>query len=206
MKPDALLLIATAVSGLLLLSRQIGQGSDVQTAPRAQTQDEFDAAAIWDGVFAPFRDAGNTIQAEVSMVENWDFASRYYPRGIRNNNPGNIRHGDRWRGMAAEQPDSAFITFTAPEYGIRAMGKLLANYESLHGLNTVAGIIGRWAPPVENNTAAYVNSVAQALGVSPDAPINVKARLPTLVPAIIKHENGMQPYTPGIIRDGLALI
>lgn len=196
--------IAIAAGGLLLLSRQIGEGQDI--TPIVQTKQEFDAAAIWDGVLAPFRDAGNTINAELTTVDNYEFASRYYPRGIRNNNPGNIRHGDSWRGMAANQPDPAFVTFVAPEYGIRAMGKVLVNYERLHGLNTVAGIIDRWAPPTENNTHAYQLNVAERLGVGINDPIDVKAKLPQLVPAIIQHENGLQPYMPATINAGLALV
>ncbi len=149
----------------------------------------------------------DTIYAEVTMkTGSTEFNKSNYPRGIRNNNPGNIRHGDNWRGIAEDQTDRSFITFDSPEYGIRAMGKLLANYERLYGINTVAGLIDRWAPPIENNTQAYINSVAQALGVSPNQPINVKESLGGLVPAIIKHENGMQPYSEDIINNGLALV
>lgn len=127
------------------------------------------------------------------------------PRGIRNHNPGNIRHGDKWQGLAAEQPDSAFCTFTAPEYGIRAMGRILRNYRRKYGLNTVRGIINRWAPPVENDTAAYVNHVAQALGVGPDEAFDVDAALVPLVTVIIQHENGMCPYDNATIERGVAL-
>lgn len=125
------------------------------------------------------------------------------PRGIRNNNPGNIRHGDNWQGLSAEQLDSDFCTFTTPEYGIRAMCKILLNYERRHGLNTVRGIISRWAPPVENNTESYVQSVARALNVDADKEIKVDDYLDYLVPAIIRHENGQQPYSPEVIRMGI---
>jgi hypothetical protein len=49
-KGDPLLLVPLAIfaGGLLLLSRQIGQGQDI--APIVQTKNDFDAAAIWDGV------------------------------------------------------------------------------------------------------------------------------------------------------------
>lgn len=128
------------------------------------------------------------------------------PRGIRNHNPGNIRHGDSWQGMAEVQTDSEYIQFTSPEWGIRAAGKLLLNYEHLYGLNTVAGIIGRWAPTVENDTGAYVTHVAERLGVGENQPLNVASVLPQLVEAIIVHENGIQPYSADTIRAGLALI
>lgn len=116
------------------------------------------------------------------------------PRGIRNNNPGNLRHGEKWMGLSPGQGDPAFCTFVSPEYGIRALGKVLLNYQARHRLRTVAQIIERFAPPSENNTGVYTRQVATALGVEPDAAVNVRKVLPALVRAIIKHENGAQPY------------
>lgn len=127
-------------------------------------------------------------------------------RGIRNKNPGNIRHGSsKWQGMAPTQTDSAFVQFTDERYGIRALAKLLQNYQSRYDLNTVREIINRWAPPSENDTGAYVRSVAGRVGVNPDAAINVNDYMPELVTAIIKHENGVQPYSAETIAEGIAL-
>ncbi|PHS77834.1 MAG: structural protein [Robiginitomaculum sp.] len=128
------------------------------------------------------------------------------PRGIRNNNPGNIRHGDNWNGQKSSQTDISFIQFKSPEWGIRAMAKLLLNYESIYGLNTVAGIIGRWAPSSENNTSAYILAVSRKLGVDPNEPFSVRGKLVQLVKAIIKHENGIQPYADFQINGGIRLI
>lgn len=125
------------------------------------------------------------------------------PRGIRNNNPGNIRHGINWDGLSEEQPDKSFCTFERPEYGIRAMAKILLTYERKYGLDTVAGIINRWAPPVENNTTAYVDHVAAQCGVDPHERIVVASYLDKLCLAIIAHENGQQPYTYETIQHGL---
>ena len=71
------------------------------------------------------------------------------PRGIRNNNPGNIRHGANWQGLNPNGRiiDPAFCVFTAPIYGIRALAKVLINYKKIHGLNTVRQIVSRYAPP-----------------------------------------------------------
>ena len=119
-------------------------------------------------------------------------------RGIRNNNPGNIRWGDEWQGLVpkAQRTDKSFCQFVKPEYGIRAMIIILRNYQRKHGLNTVTGIIKRWAPPNENNTQAYINSVVQATGVTPDPRIDTSDSrfMMKLLQAIIKHENGSQPY------------
>lgn len=131
------------------------------------------------------------------------------PRGIRNHNPGNIdRTGDKWQGMAADQSsDKRFVVFVAPHWGIRALAKVLLSYQRKHGLKTIRGIIDRWAPPVENNTDAYVDQVAKACGVEPDDTIDIhnKAVMRELVTSIIKHENGKQPYGAAVIELGLDL-
>lgn len=129
------------------------------------------------------------------------------PRGIRNNNPGNIDHNpaNKWVGELPHDKtiESRFCRFSTPEYGIRALAKILLNYQRKHGLNTIRKIISRWAPPVENDTGAYAEQVAKACGVPPDADISVGQLLPLLVPAIIKHENGQQPYTAEQIAAGV---
>ncbi len=131
-------------------------------------------------------------------------------RGLRNNNPGNIRHGQAWQGRNPVQTDKSFIQFDSPVYGIRAINKILKTYSTIYGLNTVRGIISRWAPPVndkgkkENDTESYINSVAGRLGVEPDQIIDVRARAVALSQAIIKHENGLQPYPLLTIETGVA--
>lgn len=130
------------------------------------------------------------------------------PRGIRNHNPGNIdRNTTRWDGMSADQSDPRFVVFSAPEYGIRALAKVLLTYQRKHGLNTVATIIGRWAPPSENDTAAYVDHVAAKLGVGIDVPIRLDDApvLTKLVAAIIAHENANYAYPDDVVRAGIDL-
>jgi len=129
----------------------------------------------------------------------------YKARGIRNNNPGNIRHGSQWQGMTETQTDRAFVQFTDSVYGIRALNKVLRTYATRYGLTSVRGIINRWAPPNENDTSSYVVSVAARLGVLPDQSIDVQAYAPELTRAIIKHENGVQPYSDQTIEQGIRL-
>lgn len=127
------------------------------------------------------------------------------PRGIRNNNPGNIvRSGVTWQGMASDQSrDSRFVVFNSPEYGIRAMARVLKNYLA-QGYNTVGEIINRWAPPIENDTGSYVRAVASKLGVNPNDPVDA-SHIPTIIEAIIQHENGQQPYPAEVIAQGIRL-
>lgn len=139
------------------------------------------------------------------------------PRGIRNNNPGNIRWGDSWKGLVPKEKrtDSAFCQFVSPEYGIRAMTRVLRNYTKYAGqpnvgnvrIDTVREIISRWAPPNENDTESYINSVSKALGVKANDPIDVftKQVMLKLLKAIIAHENGQQPYSDAQITAGIDL-
>lgn len=128
-------------------------------------------------------------------------------RGERNNNPGNIdRNATKWQGMSADQSgDPRFIVFTDPVWGIRAIGKVLLSYAEKHGLKTVRKIINRWAPPVENDTGAYVRHVAELLGVLPDDEIDVRNpdTMEVLVKAIIQHENGRCVYDDALIVSGV---
>lgn len=131
-------------------------------------------------------------------------------RGIRNNNPGNIRWGDEWQGLVpqAQRTDKSFCQFISPEYGIRAMIIILRNYQSKYGLKTITGIVKRWAPPNENDTQSYIRSVARATGTDADKPIDLtdSRKLFPLLQAIIKHENGSQPYGLDVFIRALDLV
>lgn len=128
------------------------------------------------------------------------------PRGIRNNNPGNIRHGSPWLGLSDDQPDPAFCTFNSPEYGIRAIAVILGNYRRKYGMTTIRQMIDRWAPPTENDTDAYVQHVADRCGLGPDDTISdLNKIMPVLVASIIRHENGQHPYSPETIAKGIAM-
>lgn len=124
-------------------------------------------------------------------------------RGLRNNNPGNIRLGTDWQGMAANQTDPDFVQFISPEYGIRAMAKILDTYLS-EGVDTIRSIITRWAPPSENDTQAYIDDVSSTTGIPPDQTVT-SAQFPVLIGAIIQHENGINPYTSQVIDAGVAM-
>lgn len=125
------------------------------------------------------------------------------PRGIRNNNPGNIRHGDQvWQGQALNQDDPAFVQFSSPEYGIRAIAKILDTYQR-EGITTISQAIERWAPPSENDTDAYIKAVCISTNCAFDAPL--ADNIPGVIKAIIQHENGEQPYTDDQINAGITL-
>lgn len=132
------------------------------------------------------------------------------PRGIRNNNPGNIRWGDNWQGLKQDgkQQDPSFCVFKNAVYGIRALAKILINYKKLYGLKTIRSIISRYAPPNENQTLAYIQSVSKQIGRYPDEPIDIEERgiLTFFIKAIVRIENGIQPYKDETIQKGIDLI
>lgn len=135
--------------------------------------------------------------------ESWRMPTNA-PRGIRNNNPGNIQKGVGFDGEI-EGNDPRFATFRTPEDGIRATARNLLTYQRQHGLDTVEGILNRWAPPAENDTGAYVGQVARSLGVEPNQQLDLSnpETLRGLTAAIIQHENGMQPYTDAQLQEGV---
>lgn len=128
-------------------------------------------------------------------------------RGLRNNNPGNIRYNpaNNWKGQVpnSQRTDNEFAQFTKPEYGLRALYRLLNNYLS-QGHDTVEKVIKRYAPKNENDTQAYINFVSSKMGVLPYQtiyPFNLKE----LMKAIIQMENGSQPFSDEIIEKSFYL-
>lgn len=92
------------------------------------------------------------------------------PRGIRNNNPLNIRKGSTWKGERPIQTDQAFEEFVSMEWGIRAGIKLIRNHiTGFNGkrppANTIKKLISVWAPATENNTEAYIRTVCQQTAI-----------------------------------------
>jgi len=122
------------------------------------------------------------------------------PRGLRNNNPGNIRNSSTvWQGEITPSKDKSFKQFTSMSYGYRAVIKLLQNYRKMHNLKTIAELINRWAPPTENKTSAYITRVCKEMQVPstyvPD--INDKATMCAMAAAISQVENGV----PAVMED-----
>lgn len=129
-------------------------------------------------------------------------------RGLRNNNPGNIRHdGTRWQGERVPSTDRSFKQFTSMAYGYRAMFKLLTNYARLHNCRTIRKIISRWAPPSENDTAAYIDTISRLTGIAPDQIIDIAShdQMCSLVAAMSRVENGKDAVTADVQSGWLLL-
>lgn len=117
------------------------------------------------------------------------------PRGIRNNNPGNlVKTSIPWQGKVPhdQNSDSRFEQFSAFKWGTRAMIKDLHN-DIKKGPTTLRSLIHEYAPPFENHTNTYINWVAGETGLNPEAPLYTdKDTTRKLVQAIARYENGAQ--------------
>lgn len=125
-------------------------------------------------------------------------------RGLRNNNPLNIRLSatTRWQGEVRPSRDRSFCQFESMAYGYWAGLKLLQNYRKLNGCRTIADFVNRWAPPVENNTSGYINRVCREMQVPstyvPD--VNDRATMCAFAAAMSRVENGV----PAVMADVVA--
>lgn len=130
------------------------------------------------------------------------------PRGLRNNNPGNIRiTKDKWLGLREKQTDGSFFQFIAPVWGYRALIRTLQNYRRRHGCQTIADFIRRWAPENENNTSGYIKRVCTEMQVPSTFIPNVedKYTMCAFAAAISLVENGV-PAIMSDIEEGWELL
>lgn len=153
---------------------------------------------------------------EVSLLpafRNWfgghERLTNNTPRGIRNNNAGNlVQTSIAWKGKLdkANNTDSRFEQFISPEYGVRALIKDVMN-DINKGKNTVTKVIHEFAPVWENNTKAYIASVARSMNITPNQPLKADYNtLLQLVMAIDKHENGKNYIDQALFARAWSLI
>jgi hypothetical protein len=132
---------------------------------------------------------------DVNMKQRDEAIAKNAPRGIRNNNPGNIEYGTFARRQGASGTDGRFATFDTPEEGIKAAENLIKSYGS-RGVNTIEKIVNKWAPPNENNTEAYIKQVMKRTGLPRDQQLDLQD--PDLVRKIVNAkiwvENGQNPF------------
>lgn len=122
----------------------------------------------------------------------------YSCRGIRNNNPLNIRRvrGTIWKGQCAVQSDPEFVQFESMKWGIRAAFCILRTYETKYHANCVVDIITRWAPPSENDTQRYIRNVCQWTGFGGYERLTER-QWPKLIAAMVRQECGVDlPIEP----------
>lgn len=130
------------------------------------------------------------------------------PRGIRNNNPLNIRKGKvKWMGevlyLEGVPVERDFCQFESMEYGWRAAFILLRKYIKTYKCNTVRKIISRWAPENENYTETYIKYVSNKVAEGADEEITAESPALLLIAAgMCEMENGVN-YTPFALPSSL---
>ena len=124
------------------------------------------------------------------------------PRGIRNNNPLNIRIGNTWLGERMNPTDPAFEEFVAIEYGYRAAFCILRRYIRRFKKNKITAVVSTWAPANENNTQRYIDFVADNMKISPTEVIDYgdKERMTRLVAAMQLMECGVPADISKVIK------
>lgn len=132
-------------------------------------------------------------------------SKKIIPRGIRNNNPLNIRRTrTQWKGMTQRQTDPAFCQFSEMRYGLRAAFIVLHTYVARHHLNTLRKVILRWAPPPENNPSTYLLYICLRTGWPPNKPLppmdTDSVFWPLLVEAMAEEECGKDVMTQGLLK------
>lgn len=112
-------------------------------------------------------------------------------RGLRNNNPLNIRRvaGTSWKGQRATQTNKAFVQFETIEWGLRAAYCILRTYRNKYKAVCIEDIITRWAPPTENDTRRYICDCCRLTGVGGKERLAEKD-WPQLVKAMARIECG----------------
>ena len=151
------------------------------------------------------KNISNNVNTDITMANSKD-----YPRGYRNNNPLNIdKSNEPWKGKITPSGDSRFEQFISMPYGYRAALINIRTYVTKYGLNTIEGIISRWAPQSENNTQGYIRSVCNTTGYTPSTIIDPynQEQMCNLVYAMAIVENGTK-YMPDMeqIKAGWRLI
>lgn len=122
-------------------------------------------------------------------------------RGLRNNNPGNIRrNSDVFQGEINPSRDKDFKQFKTMAHGYRAMFKILSNYYRNYKLDTIRKMISRWAPENENNTNAYIKAVSDYAGIPADDLLSFdREQMIRIVAGMSRVENGVEAVMSDVI-------
>lgn len=130
------------------------------------------------------------------------------PRGLRNNNPLNIRRTkELWQGLKTEQTDPDFFQFESMCWGYRAAFVVLRTYRNRYKANTIERIVRRWAPEADgNDTEYYIRKVAVLTGLERKQIVDDQdpRTMMNLVAAMSRVENGI-PARPGEVYMGWKL-
>ncbi|MEJ2896223.1 phage tail tape measure protein [Bordetella avium] len=127
------------------------------------------------------------------------------PRGIRNNNPGNLVYVGQ--AGASKEANGRFATFSSAQEGLNALAAQLRRYGQ-RGLNSIQSIVNTYAPASENDTGAYANYLAQKMGIGTSTKFDVNSdpsALAALIRGVVEYENGRNPYSNDMIAQAAGM-
>ena len=126
-------------------------------------------------------------------------------RGIRNNNPLNIRYSpyNKWLGEVSKKRDFEFEEFISIEYGFRAAYKTLLTYRNKYNIKTIEGIILRFSPPNENDTENIIIKISKMSGIPRDKVIR-KNDYAIIIKNMAIIESG-KSFPMKIIKKGMSI-
>ncbi|UAN57991.1 lytic transglycosylase [Serratia sp. JSRIV004] len=190
----------------------ISQGSDQPDALPAVT-DSANDAADWVKEKTGFdpRSVGRAVKGwfGIDTGEPEQHAqSASAPRGIRNNNPGNLNFVGQSGATLETHATPRFARFESAFEGFTALGKQIKAYYTgtskaagYQKLQSVEDIISRFAPPKENNTQKYIDKLSKMMGVGRGETLNIHDPqvLAMLMNGITQIENGKNPYAPEMV-------
>lgn len=152
----------------------------------AQVKEAEEAAYGKGSVTATGKATNDAVAAAVTPGGGTSSATR----GLRNNNPGNIKYGPfAIRQGATGQDAGGFAIFPSLAAGKAAANALLDSYQK-QGINTIGGIINRYAPAKDHNDVnAYTGALSKATGRGVNEQLSPGDRA-ALLSAIFLHESG----------------
>ena len=135
-------------------------------------------------------------------------------RAVRNCNPLNIERNakNKWQGLVPESemtPEQAaekrYEVFRSPVWGFRAGAILMIAYQDRNDIDTIAGVVRKWAPPIENDAGAYINAVCKQTGFGPAVALNFHSydHIAPVIKAMSIHEGGGWRFSDRDLDAGL---
>ena len=127
------------------------------------------------------------------------------PRGVRNNNPLNIRYvkKNKWQGRVLHKVDNDFEEFANMTFGYRAAFMLLHKYMNLYNLRCIYDVVARWAPNSDGNDVfSYASQVSDKTGIQMFAQIDWRdwGFMTRMAVAMAEVENGISmSYVPSLM-------
>lgn len=150
---------------------------------------------------APTIDAGPRPSAEPAP-----HASTKKTRAERNFNPGNLNYAGQAGATLESGSGARFAKFASEEEGIAALVRQLRLYQQ-RGIDTIGEIVKKYAPPNENDTQAYIASMARWTGLSADEKLdfNDTDTVRRMVQGISRKEGRFTPLSEGQIMSGIGI-